>query len=215
MGAFDFAWSNTGGTGVRYSSPGFSASYSNNAFYDFFYFQGWEEILMFALVFLIGFTFAYVGLKRFFSEDMPDGYYADKKGNRVWKKAHTVITNKPALLVLSLSVSILMVLGLTRNGWLYYYFGDIAGMFGIFLLTAVFLVLLFGVFKYIEKAFGKVAGAALCSAMLWSGIAWLVYVSESFSSLPFAVQESLTYVADPWFLAGFVIVGFIAGKVMG
>lgn len=203
--AFDF----------RFATRDVSFRYSNNPFYDFFYFGSWEEIIIFAVIFIIGFVVSYTGLKRFFTEtegavyrNAPDGTSTMVKGSR------TVVRNKNALIVISLGIAILMALGISRSGWLFHYFGDVAGGLIVFILTGIFLVIIGAIFKVIEKSFGKTEGAFICSAMLWSGVAGVVYFSDSFSDLPLRVQEILSTIATPGYLVGFLIVGVIIGKIM-
>tara|TARA_Y100000310_G_scaffold332666_1_gene408671 strand:- start:42 stop:659 length:618 start_codon:yes stop_codon:yes gene_type:complete len=154
--AIDFSFSSGGGFG-----------YGHGAFFDFFYFASFEEVIIFMAVFMIGFIVAYTGLKKFFSEDQAPGYYPNKAGAMVYKKNEKAIRGKNALIVLSLCVSLLMTIGLLRNGWLFYYFGDIAGIVLSVIVLMILIVLIAPFYKAVEKAIGPLLAGILMGPAIW------------------------------------------------
>jgi magnesium-transporting ATPase (P-type) len=198
---------------VSFRSGDFGISYSDRPVYDFFNFGSWQNFGIFAIVFVIGFIVSYIGLKKFFTKKEPN-YQKDIGGGRlVSGGGGTVIENKSALIVLSCATSLLMTFGLLRNGWLFYYFGDIAGVIGSFLIIGIFLIIFFAMFKFVGAKFGNAAGSALSIAAVWGVIYWVVNESLLIFRLPLRVQEGLEVLAKFPSLIVFLIIGFVLGKI--
>jgi hypothetical protein len=156
--AFDFS----------FSGGGSSFSYSNRPFFDFFYLGGWEEIIMLLVVFVIGFVVSYTGLKRFFLELRPGGRYWDKARNAwVDKGPKNIVHNRNALIIISLGVALLMTIGLMRNGWLFYYFGNIAGLVLSIIVLMMLIVLIAPFYKAVEKNIGSLLTGILMGPGIW------------------------------------------------
>jgi hypothetical protein len=197
MGFFDFAV-RTGDVSLRYS---------NRPFYDFFSIWSSMEIITFLLVFLIGFVISYTGLKKFFTKIEPRRM---NHNTGVISGGGPVVENKNALMVISISISILMALGLSRSGWLFHYFGAIAGIFWLFLVSAVFVIIFMAVFKFVSMKFGDGLGMVTFVLLLWATLRYFVSNHLQEVDLPSTVVYYLQAVTDVWALA----IGLVAGLVL-
>ena len=154
--AIDFSFSSGGGFG-----------YGHGAFFDFFYFASFEEVIIFMAVFMIGFIVAYTGLKKFFSEDQAPGYYPNKAGAMVYKKNEKAIRGKNALIVLSLCVALLMSVGLLRNGWLFHYFGNVFGVIISVMIALVGVAMISWAYVFLESNVGGIIAGILSGPVVW------------------------------------------------
>ena len=197
--AFDF----------NFRSSDLSFSYGNRPFYDFFSFGSLEEVIMFLTVFLIGFAVSYTGLKKFFSEKKPAGYYQNKEGNSIHKGPHTVIKNQGAILVISIGIALMMTFGILRSGWLFHYFGDIAGIVGLFIVFALFAIIMFAIFEFLEKTLGTLFGAVVSISLMWGAIK-VGLMNFNLTNIPLKILEGLKIISS----VGFLIVAIIIGVVL-
>jgi hypothetical protein len=196
-----------------FSGGGASFSYTNRPFFDFFSFGSIEEIVIFLAVFLMSFAFIYYGLKKFFSEK--EGVYQQQvgPGKFVTKGGGMVVKNKGVLLVLSLSMAVLVTFGLMRTGWLFYYLGDIAGMVGLAIVAMLGIVILYGLFEFLEKNFKSTIVAAGVSAVLvWFSYSYIL-VNNLFAGGPSGkVVEYISSIGGFWFSLIFTIFLVVASK---
>ncbi|MBT7706696.1 hypothetical protein HN747_04585 [archaeon] len=182
---------------LGFSGGGASFSYTNRPFFDFFSFGSIEEIVIFLAVFLMSFAFIYFALKKFFTEKTKGGVDLN---TGEWRKAGTKVGNKNILLVLSLSMAVLVTFGLMRAGWLFFYFGDIAGMVGLAIVSVLALVILYGVFQFLEKNFGStIVAAGISVALIWFSFSYLL-TNNILSAGPSAfVADKLSAIGSFWF----------------
>ncbi len=203
------------GFNIGYRSSNFGFSYSNNPFYDFFYFGSWEEILIFFAVFLIGFAVSFTGLKKFFSKKVPAGYYSNKDGNQVYKAAHTATQNKGAVVVISLAIALLMAFGIMRSGWLFYYFGDIAGVVFSVMVALLLIIIMIPFYKAFENAIGKLIAGIIMGPCIWF-VLRMVGPYLTFLHDTNFLSDFYSYLVGGWGLAAlfffFLLVGLVRHK---
>jgi hypothetical protein len=200
------------GFNLNYQSSNFGISYGNNPFYDFFSFGSLEEVIIFFVVFLIGFTVSYTGLKKFFTVEKSSG--PNKLTGR-WENGGKFVENKKAVIVISLCIALLMAFGIMRSGWLFYYFGDIAGIVFSVMVMLIIIIILIPFYKAFENAVGKLIAGILMGPAIWF-VLMMVGPYLTFIQNTNFLNDLYSYLVSAWGLVAlfffFLLVGLVRHK---
>jgi cation transporter-like permease len=166
-----------------------------------------QESFIFILVFLIAFAVTYLGLVNFFTgtDKVSDlAYYRGKKDTHY-------VRNKGALILLSVSVGLLVAVGMTQNPWLLEYVGQWASAMSIFIVLIIWLLIAIPLFKALKANTGWLPAAVLMTSIFW-GILYYAYNNTDYIySVPYSANGFITFLSS----IGGLIVMLIAAVALG
>jgi hypothetical protein len=172
-----------------------------------------QEWFVFVLVFLIAFAMTYIALSRFFLGIDKVGIEDLLRG----KKDKSVVKNKGMLVIISVSVGLLVAVGMTQTTWVGGYFGVNIGSGLTWLLTGISFIFpililfafIFALFKPLSRGVGRLWTVELSVLAVWGFIKY-ASVSDLIYSVPYSLQELVVTLSH----AGALLLGLVVGAII-